>query len=290
MATHEFLRHLASLGHEVVVCPHMTGARVVLDGVKIDRSTMLTYYLQRADALVSHAGDKFRAHRQAARLGVPSVRFYHGGNFREEDNIGAALVVFNSETAQAKADWSGRSVVCRPAINPDDYRTTPGDAVTLVNLSKEKGVKTLWRVAHRMPETRFVGVHGHTNFQEQRQAGNVTVLPTTNDMREVYSRTRVLLMPSAFETWGRVGVEAMCSGIPVIAHPTDGLRESLGDAGIFVDRGDADAWVEQLRRLEDPDEYAAASAKALERVAQLDHRAELDRFAEAIESVVGVAA
>ncbi|WP_262928542.1 glycosyltransferase family 4 protein [Streptomyces sp. CBMA152] len=51
-------------------------------------------------------------------------------------------------------------------------------------------------------------------------------------MREhVYSRSRVILMPSLYESWGRVAVEAFASGIPVIAHTTPGLVESMGEAG-----------------------------------------------------------
>ncbi|MFI1769152.1 glycosyltransferase family 4 protein [Streptomyces sp. NPDC020800] len=62
-------------------------------------------------------------------------------------------------------------------------------------------------------------------------------------MREhVYSRSRVMLMPSLYESWGRVAVEAFASGIPVIAHPTPGLVESLGEAGIFAYRDDLNAW------------------------------------------------
>ena len=75
------------------------------------------------------------------------------------------------------------------------------------------------------------------------------------------------------------------SGIPVIAHPTPGLQESLGGAGIFVDRGDIDGWVEAIRRLDDPDEYRQASQRALARVAQLNPQASLDRFAKEVEAL-----
>lgn len=59
---------------------------------------------------------------------------------------------------------------------------------------------------------------------------------------DVWSRTKVLLIPSNYETYGMVGVEAIASGIPTIAHPTDGLCESLGDAGWFIPRDDVDEW------------------------------------------------
>ena len=95
-------------------------------------------------------------------------------------------------------------------------------------------------------------------------------------------------MPSAYETWGMVGVEAMTNGIPVIAHPTPGLRESLGDAGIFVDRDDPRAWAAEICRLGDPGEYALASQAARKRADDLQQifAADLDLFADSLEALV----
>src|SRR5690606_11134361 len=182
--------------------------------------------------------------------------------------------------------WPGRSIVCHPPTFPEHHRVpSTGDAVTIVNCSKEKGIKTAWRCAEALPDHRFLGVKGGYGHQLIPRSPNFETIPTQQDMRTVWSRTRVLLVPSAYETWGMVGVEAMCSGIPVIAHPTPGLRESLGDAGIFVDRDDTDGWGRELRRLADPDEYAAASAASLARAAELDPRVSLDRFADAVEGL-----
>jgi glycosyltransferase involved in cell wall biosynthesis len=101
----------------------------------------------------------------------------------------------------------------------------------------------------------------------------------------VYARTRILLMPSEYESWGRAGVEAMASGIPVIASPTPGLKESLGKAGVFVNRGNRDGWQAAIERLDDPAAYAAASSAALRRSKQLDPRVDLARWCEAIEAL-----
>lgn len=286
LTTHEFLRHLAGRGHEVIAVPFM-GARdeTEYQGVTVRPKGALIEEVRAADVVISHCGDNGRAHREAQRCRIPSVRLFHGGRMTRESMARSALVVFNSDSARAQSPWPGPTIVCRPPTNPDDYRTTPGAAVTLVNLSEAKGVKTMWAAAEQLPDVEFLGVTGQTGTQERPRVRNCTILHPIDDMREVYSRTRVLLMPSRAETWGRVGVEAMCSGIPVIAHPTEGLRESLGDAGIFVDRDDIGGWVEQITRLADPVEWAAASSAALARVDQLDHRAELDRFADAIEAL-----
>jgi len=84
-----------------------------------------------------------------------------------------------------------------------------------------------------------------------------------------------------------VGVEAMSSGIPVIAHPTPGLLESLDYAGIFVDRKDYKGWEDAIRELDDPDEYSRKSELALKRVAELDPNSQIDALAEMIRQKLG---
>jgi glycosyltransferase involved in cell wall biosynthesis len=100
---------------------------------------------------------------------------------------------------------------------------------------------------------------------------------------DVYARTKLLLMPSDYESWGRVGVEAMASGIPVIAHPTEGLTESLGDAGTFIHRDDIPAWCDAITRLLKPRAWGAASKKAKARSAELDPARDLATWVQALE-------
>ncbi|MFJ8313754.1 MULTISPECIES: glycosyltransferase family 4 protein [unclassified Streptomyces] len=105
-------------------------------------------------------------------------------------------------------------------------------------------------------------------------------------MREhVYSRSRVMLMPSLYESWGRVVVEAFASGIPVIAHPTPGLVESLGEAGIFAYRDDLNAWTHALMSLRDPTNRARASRRATARSHQLSTAPDLANWCDAVESL-----
>jgi len=54
---------------------------------------------------------------------------------------------------------------------------------------------------------------------------NVTHHPNVHDMREVYGRARIILMPSLYESYGRVAVEALATGIPSIVAPTLGSRK-----------------------------------------------------------------
>ncbi|WP_063733610.1 glycosyltransferase family 4 protein [Streptomyces sp. RTd22] len=76
-------------------------------------------------------------------------------------------------------------------------------------------------------------------------------LTERTDPRTVYARTRLLLVPSAVESYGRAGLEVMLSGIPVLAAPLPGTREALCDAAVYAPRDDVGQWVEEIRHLDD---------------------------------------
>jgi glycosyltransferase involved in cell wall biosynthesis len=204
--------------------------------------------------------------------------------------VGAALVVCNSHATRAALGWDGPTIVAHPPVWPDQYRTTPGDKITLINISPPKGVDLFFRLAKALPHREFLAVKGGYGKQRVLRATNVTVVEHTPDMIGVYHQTRILLMPSARESWGRVGIEAMCSGIPVIAGPTPGLLESLGPAGVFVPVNQATRWLQEIERLHDPAEWAEASTRAFARAGEFDPAGDITRFAETVEHLVGVPA
>lgn len=292
LATHEFLRHAAELGHRVTVGLSMARpAGYVIDGVEVVRYGRELTHTMNADVVVSHLGDNGAAHDRAARYSKPSVRMVHSWDADNAERLaGAALAVFPSEWLRDATAWDGPSIVAPSPIRPADYQVTPGSKVTLINLSEEKGGALFWRLAGLLPDVEFLGVKGGYGRQIVGATDNVEVSATVDDVRDVYRSTRVLLMPSVSESWGRVGVEAMCSGIPVIAHPCGGLLESLGAGGIFVDREDVDGWAAEVRRLTDPAEWEAASTRARARADELDPQRPLEVFTDAVTTLAGVAA
>jgi glycosyltransferase involved in cell wall biosynthesis len=59
-----------------------------------------------------------------------------------------------------------------------------------------------------------------------------------------------VIIPSVWpETWGRVAVEAMSCGAPVIASASGGLQETAGVAGLTFRIGDSEALAQQMVRL-----------------------------------------
>jgi glycosyltransferase involved in cell wall biosynthesis len=163
-----------------------------------------------------------------------------------------------------------------------------GDQITQINLSERKGGKVFYEVARRMPERKFVGVIGSWGSQETAAAAlpNVEIVEHTDDILSVYAQTRILMFPSLYEPHPRTPLEACASGIPTIANPVPGTVEALGDAGIYHDADDPDAWVAEIRRLDDEDAYREASMAALRRVGEKDPVPELEAFEQAVLDTV----
>jgi glycosyltransferase involved in cell wall biosynthesis len=191
-----------------------------------------------------------------------------------------------------------RSIVVRPPVDPAEYATTPGDRVTLINLRPDetspdgtvlgKGAELFWQIAQMLPQVQFLGVKGAYGTQMVRDLPNVEVLEHIphHEMRDkVYARTRVLLMPSSYESWGRTAVEAMASGIPVVYHPTPGLVEAVGDGGVRADRTQPVLWAEAVRILSRDGIYTGFQRAALRRSAQLDPTEDLNTWCEVVESL-----
>lgn len=258
--------------------------------------------VRRAHVLISHLECVPQTASLARGYGKPLVVICHNtfpATFRDMAAGGTALAVFNSQWMRAEAELfyseyakavrPAAELIVRPPVVAEQYATEPGQAVTLVNCNPDKGGRVLQALAERMPDTEFMAVRGAYGRQIlPAHLPNVQVVEHVDgrQMREqVYGRTRILLMPSSYESWGRAGVEALASGIPVVAHPTPGLCESLAGGGIFVDRNDLDGYEAVLRRLQDPAEYDLASKRALARSGELDPAGDLHAWCTAVEAL-----
>ena len=147
-----------------------------------------------------------------------------------------------------------------------------------------KGDRIVDGIIERLPEVRFLiagryngtgeGTEGlsesATNWVTHR--GNVERLGWLSDMRELYDRIGLLLVPSTVEdAFPCVILEAAANGIPVIANRVGGIPEALGDGGIAIEferardaaAGAAERYARAIRRLrDDAAEYVALGRKA----------------------------
>lgn len=248
--------------------------------------------------LVTHHHLAPNAIRLAKDIGARSALIVHNDHTGHAEFLRAEpdLVVYNSDwvlqSLRPRCPQTGRipRLVVHPPVDPAEHHTASGDMVTLVNLSVHKGVNTWRAVAGLLPELPFLGVMGaHGPQTPQPVPANARIIGQTSDMRaDVWARTRVLLMPSVYESYGMAAVEALASGLPVIAHPTPGLVEALGDAATFIDRDDHTAWADAVRGLHRGGRRRGAAQKAArERSAFLADRtsAELQRWVQAVQEL-----
>jgi glycosyltransferase involved in cell wall biosynthesis len=68
-----------------------------------------------------------------------------------------------------------------------------------------------------------------------------------------YRRSELLLVPSRYEPFGIVALEAIAGGCPVVAAKTGGLPEAVGDCGILVAPDDAQELAHGIERALQPD-------------------------------------
>jgi glycosyltransferase involved in cell wall biosynthesis len=69
------------------------------------------------------------------------------------------------------------------------------------------------------------------------------------DLPDLYRGARLFVFPSLYEGFGLPILEAMASGVPVIASNTSSMPEVAGDAAILVDPRHPQALAEGLRRI-----------------------------------------
>ncbi|HXS47885.1 MAG TPA: glycosyltransferase, partial [Solirubrobacterales bacterium] len=84
-------------------------------------------------------------------------------------------------------------------------------------------------------------------------------------------------------------LEAMAAGLPVVASRVGAIAELLGDAGIAVEPGNADALTEALQRLADPGLRQSLGARALQRVrVSYDGAVQVPRLLEVLNRAAAV--
>lgn len=314
-AAHGLLSALAARGHVVHVGvtpgPYAPRTGYLRHGVEVlpGDATHQALWSGDYDLVVTHLNATVTALHAADRTvgGCPTVVLLHNDHPETLRLCGQYLTFDRPRLVVGNSEWLSRRahdhlaarhltgevgvVTANPLVPVDDYRTSRDrtGTVTLVNVNAAKGGVLLAEVAARMPHVQFLAVTGAYGTQETDRylaLPNVTVIPTQMDMRDVYRRTDVLMMGGNYESWGRVGIEAACSGIPTVSTPMPGPLEALGDAALFVDGSDVDGWVRAIDLLlTDQDEYDRRSTLSLDRARNLEARSRVqhDVFADVVK-------
>lgn len=162
--------------------------------------------------------------------------------------------------------------------------------VTYMNPIPHKGLTLFFALAKlaekNKPRLKFLVTEGRTNREWLAKRGydlstmkNVWFMSNHEDVRSIFERTSVLLIPSFWkEGLGRSIIEAQLSGIPVMGTTRGGIPEAMNGGGILFDAPPSctedymkkpddlyiEAWWNSLSQLlENDDMYLKASHRAL---------------------------
>lgn len=207
----------------------------------------------------------------------------------------ADYAVYNTHTS-AKEWGEPNAFVLHPPINklPPNKKVN-GDAYTLLSSLVNKGVEVVLELAKRYPDKRFIIVrspaeptHGLPDLEKRaKKLPNVELHPRVAP-EEVYKyleQTRILLVPSRYETYGMSAIEAAAYGIPSVHVDTPHVREGIGDAAILVPPLDVEATANAIDKIEK--DYKLYREKAFERFDLLQARQdeEIKQFADYISNL-----
>jgi glycosyltransferase involved in cell wall biosynthesis len=262
----------------------------------------LVEILRRLRPRIAHVMDVWPQAAVAARLArVPRVLVtHHTPELPRRDNLAGRVwqrlgwlarpeVIYTSEADRARDGRRPSHVVplgidldrfdgARPALRSD--RPLVGN---VARLAPQKDHRTLLEAARLVPEAEFVVAgDGELRAELERAAvPNVRLLGSRDDVPELLASFDVFAFPSLFEGLCLAVIEAQAAGVPVVATPVGGIRETVvdGETGLLVPTRDPGALAAAIRQL--LEEREAAEAMATEAKRRVRERYSVERMVEA---------
>jgi len=255
-----------------------------------------------------------------ANRGVPLVTTEHNtwnrrrrAGFRALDrwmySQYAVVACIGTGTESALQDWIGHQASTRVVPNGIDLerftrasRQRSGkDAgartivICVASLSDRKGHEVLLEAVSQLPETELLLVgDGPRRAELERLAGELGIgervrfLGVRNDVPEILANGDIYVQPSHWEGFGIAALEAMASGLPVVASNVAGLREVVGEAGLLFEAGSATNLRECLARLiADPDLGFRLGGTGAQRSQEFSIEATAVAYRELYKAVLG---
>jgi glycosyltransferase involved in cell wall biosynthesis len=245
-------------------------------------------------ARIVHVTDVLPPAQVAGRLARRRVLVtHHTPELPRRDSFGGRLwwrlgwamrpfVVYTSETDRHRDGRSPSRVI---SLGIDVPRFASGTRVlegtivgNVARLAEQKDHRTLLEAAAlvraRRPAVRFAiagdgELRGELEQQAKELGDHVAMLGNRPDVPDLLASFAVFAHPSRYEGLCISVLEAQAAGVPVVATPVGGIRETVvdGETGYLVPVGDAEALAERIVHvLDHPEEARRVAEEARRRV------------------------
>ncbi len=209
--------------------------------------------------------------------------------------LGGKLLVLNSMDKQGLIDQGVPAADVRVVpmgVRVEEFARTPTDSpgtydgIFVGRLHPQKGVLDLieiWsKVCAKRPSSRLAIVGGGDEWwsdQLRRRAeaaglqDNIDVLGfrAGKEKIKLLKSSKCLLLPSYYESWGMVAIEAMSCGLPVVAYDLPVFREIFRQGMVRAPIGDTDAMADAVLTLMTmPEEIERLSLEAVSHARKYD--------------------
>jgi len=295
---HALFKALTKAGHEVKIILEKTSVEEY-DGIPVhrmnylygDRKKILNLY-EWADVVYTHLGSVgFVDNLTRLFIKRPVVYYAHNSYRSSAVQRGTQYkIVYNSEWVRdelQKVYGEKRNIVCNPIIDTSSLKKKKkGTKITLINANENKGGYEFRDIARSMPDEEFLIVKGSYGTQIVTDLPpNVEVVDNTDKMLPIWEQTKIIVMPSAYESFGRVAVEANYLGIPVVCTPTKGLKESTLNKGNYVMKADIETWVKTIKKINAKYPDYKKKAKAIGKEVIEQNKNHCNNFVKFVENI-----
>lgn len=216
-------------------------------------------YIDQADLIITHLDFSAEVMDYCLKKNKPVVFILHcyiprDNKYLKNPNI---IKIFNSKyiyntSLRETLDIQGATFIIYPYTDYNKYKkyaTTDlkyRQYITFINPQRCKGADVFYELAKAYPKRKFLLVEGgyYPHLQLIKyNLPNVTVHKNTDRILEdIYLKSRIVLQPSRFETYGMIASETRAMGLPCIVNGnSEGLRENIGKLGLYAYTPEKDA-------------------------------------------------
>lgn len=206
-----------------------------------------------------------------------------------------SAILRNATAHQVIYNWIDESV-----FHPMDTRQTVAERLGIdvkrkivlgvsQGWSDDKGLCEFEAIASNLSgEVAIVLVGNPNGHQSTDTIKFVGYTKNVGELAQLYAAADVFVNPSKMETFGKVTVEALACGTPVVCYNNTGTKELVtSDVGALVQDGDMDELIRMVRVVINRGKASFTSACRKWAVREFSKKAQLGKYVAAYKAIVG---